>query len=91
MRVKLKLTMFLLCFYILSFGQNKQISGVVEDEDGLLLPGVSIAIKGTTRGTVTDINGEYSLQAAMLKNLKKFRLLPLVRKRRRALFHLLRR
>ena len=30
-------------------------------EDGLPLPGVTVVVKGTTRGTTTDINGNYSL------------------------------
>jgi TonB-linked SusC/RagA family outer membrane protein len=37
------------------------IKGVITDENGEKLPGVSITVKGTTRGTTTDINGEYSL------------------------------
>lgn len=38
------------------------VSGKVVDEDGDPLPGVSIMIKGTTQGVVTDINGHYSIQ-----------------------------
>lgn len=38
-----------------------QVNGNVRDNAGELLPGVSIQIKGTTQGTVTDINGRYSL------------------------------
>ncbi|MCH7397813.1 TonB-dependent receptor [Belliella sp. DSM 107340] len=38
------------------------ISGVVTDkEDGVTLPGVNVVIKGTTTGTVTDIDGAYSI------------------------------
>lgn len=37
------------------------IKGTVTDEKGEQLPGVSIIIKGTTRGTTTNINGEYSI------------------------------
>jgi len=33
-------------------------------EDGLPLPGVTVLVKGTTRGTTTDINGNYSLDVA---------------------------
>lgn len=40
---------------------EKEISGTVTDENGLSLPGVSVLIKGTTQGTVTDINGNYIL------------------------------
>lgn len=42
--------------------QSKQIRGnVTSAEDGSVLPGVSIVVKGTTIGTVTDIDGNYSL------------------------------
>ena len=37
------------------------IKGKVTEEKGGALPGVSILVKGSQRGTVTDVNGEYSL------------------------------
>lgn len=40
-----------------------KISGKVTDADGEALVGVSILVKGTTVGTVTDIAGEYTLEA----------------------------
>ena len=42
--------------------QTKVISGTVSDESGAL-PGVSVVIKGTTKGTQTDFDGKYSLSA----------------------------
>ena len=39
------------------------IKGVVKDETGLPLPGVSVKIKGTDQGTQTDVNGQYTLDA----------------------------
>jgi TonB-linked SusC/RagA family outer membrane protein len=61
-----KATRFLmLCFLFvaLSFGAyaQKTVTGVVVDEGGLPLPGVSVIIKGTTTGTVTGIDGDFSL------------------------------
>ncbi|OHX64431.1 SusC/RagA family TonB-linked outer membrane protein [Flammeovirga pacifica] len=42
--------------------QSKQISGkVVSAEDDLPLPGVNVRIKGTTQGTITNFEGEYSI------------------------------
>ncbi|OFX64235.1 MAG: SusC/RagA family TonB-linked outer membrane protein [Bacteroidetes bacterium GWC2_40_13] len=42
--------------------QQKTITGTVtSSEDGMSLPGVSVAVKGTTVGTITNINGQYSL------------------------------
>ncbi|MBT1708429.1 TonB-dependent receptor [Fulvivirgaceae bacterium PWU5] len=37
------------------------ITGTVSDEEGMGLPGVSVTIKGTLIGTVTDADGKYSL------------------------------
>ena len=41
--------------------QTKRISGKVTDTFGEGIPGVSILIKGTTTGTTTDFNGNYTL------------------------------
>ena len=37
------------------------ITGKVTGEEGIALPGVSVVVKGTIRGTTTDQNGEYSI------------------------------
>lgn len=44
--------------------QQKHISGTVSDENGQPLPGVTVLIKGTTQGTVTDQNGKFNLNIA---------------------------
>jgi TonB-linked SusC/RagA family outer membrane protein len=41
--------------------QQKEITGKVTDTQGQPLPGVTVTVKGTTRGTVTDVDGNYSL------------------------------
>ncbi len=41
--------------------QQKSVTGVVTDKQGLPLPGVSVVVKGTTVGTVTGANGSFSL------------------------------
>ena len=41
--------------------QTRKISGKVTDTSGATLPGVSVVVKGTTIGTITDSNGIYSL------------------------------
>ncbi|MDH5604827.1 MAG: SusC/RagA family TonB-linked outer membrane protein, partial [Cyclobacteriaceae bacterium] len=52
-------------FILLSAGvvnaQGTVVSGKVTDENGSSTPGASITIKGTTNGTVTGVNGDYSL------------------------------
>jgi len=40
---------------------DKTITGTVVDNDGGTVPGVNIVVKGTAIGTVTDINGKFSL------------------------------
>ncbi len=42
-------------------GQSLTVSGRVSDSSGTPLPGVTVIIKGTTRGVLTDANGRYSL------------------------------
>ena len=39
--------------------QQKSVSGKVTDTNGESIPGVSVVVKGTTIGTVTNIDGEY--------------------------------
>lgn len=41
--------------------QQKSISGKVTDSSGASLPGVSVVVKGTTNGTISDSNGKYIL------------------------------
>lgn len=44
--------------------QQRQVTGTVVDEFGEPLPGVYVTIKGTNTGTITDIDGKYSIQAS---------------------------
>lgn len=46
---------------LLESGQTKKVTGKVTDTGGNSLPGVSVVVKGTTNGTITDANGAYSL------------------------------
>ena len=41
--------------------QKKSVTGKVTDTSGATLPGVSVVVKGTTLGVITDVNGKYSL------------------------------
>ncbi len=58
------LTLLLAFVVQLTFAQQKTISGKVSDVSGLPLPGVNILVKGTTTGTQTDFDGNYSLNAS---------------------------
>ena len=41
---------------------QKSVTGTVTEKGGAALPGVSVVVKGTTNGTVTDANGQFSLK-----------------------------
>ena len=58
-----KILFFLLVFSVhLIHGQTKTITGKVTDQSGLPLPGASIAIKGSKTTTMSDYDGNYSIQ-----------------------------
>ncbi len=44
-----------------SHAQDRQVTGKVNDENGAGLPGANVLVKGTTRGTNTDAEGNFSL------------------------------
>ncbi|GAA3620521.1 TonB-dependent receptor [Flavivirga jejuensis] len=44
--------------------QEKVISGIVTDEFGVPLPGTSVLVEGTSKGTSTDFDGEYKLKVS---------------------------
>lgn len=57
------ITFLLFCPFLL-WAQEFNLSGVVVDNTGETLPGVSIAVKGTTRGVITDMNGAFQLKVS---------------------------
>lgn len=59
------LTPLLVLCMTFSFAQEKTISGNVTDQNGLPLPGVSIVVVGTSTGTQTDFDGNYSIGASV--------------------------
>jgi TonB-linked SusC/RagA family outer membrane protein len=48
-----------------AFAQEKKLSGKVYDERGIELPGVSVSIKNTKIGVITDSEGKFSLNAPL--------------------------
>lgn len=48
-------------FSLESFAQNRTVSGTVVEANGTGLPGVNVIVKGTNKGTTTDIDGKYSV------------------------------
>jgi TonB-dependent starch-binding outer membrane protein SusC len=64
MRRKIYMTLaFLVGFTLYAVAQDAVVSGKVIDDTGMSMPGVNILVKGTTLGTTSDINGDYSLAA----------------------------
>lgn len=54
---------FLTLFSYSIFGQN--VSGVITDENNEALTGVTVILKGTSVGTITDFDGRYEIKAAI--------------------------
>jgi TonB-linked SusC/RagA family outer membrane protein len=72
--MKILLSLFLLLLVQqVTFAQEKRVSGVVtEATGGGALPGVSVFLKGSTKGTFTDANGRYSIKLPVGKNTLSF-------------------
>jgi len=51
----------LLFFSFLTMAQTLTVKGTVSDEKKTPIPGVTVAVKGTTIGTITDIDGKYTI------------------------------
>lgn len=56
------LLLLLLTCSVTVWTQGSSVTGRVSDEKGELLIGVSVQEKGTTNGTITDMNGQYTLK-----------------------------
>lgn len=51
-----------------AYAQRQIVRGTVTDDTGLGFPGVSIMLKGTTKGTITDLDGMYRIDVSGTKN-----------------------
>ncbi|WP_337042975.1 SusC/RagA family TonB-linked outer membrane protein [Emticicia sp. 17c] len=60
---RLLLTCFLLVWASCIFAQEVNVTGKVTADDGSVLPGVSVLVKGTNKGTQTDADGNYKIAA----------------------------
>jgi len=60
----------MLALTIVAHAQNRTITGTVSSKtDNETLIGVSITVKGSTQGTVTDVNGKFSIKVTNLQNV----------------------
>ncbi|MFC2080945.1 SusC/RagA family TonB-linked outer membrane protein [Bacteroidota bacterium] len=63
MNRKLSLIAILLLFIIpVLRGQDQRVTGRVSGEDGVALPGANVLVQGTTRGVITDPQGDFTIQ-----------------------------
>ncbi|KFF18337.1 carboxypeptidase-like regulatory domain-containing protein [Flavobacterium hydatis] len=66
--MKLKFNGFLVLLLVLvaqlGFAQEKVVSGIVSDDTGMPIPGVTVSVKGTKNATQTDFDGKYSIKAS---------------------------
>lgn len=63
-----KLRVLMLCLFfsaswqMVAYGQGKEVTGnVISSEDKQPLPGVSVLVQGTTRGAITDLDGNFNI------------------------------
>lgn len=71
LRKLLTLVVLLLTIQIVT-AQSASIKGVVKDESGAILPGVSVKVQGTKIGTITDINGNFRISGVTQKSILEF-------------------
>ena len=68
MKQNLRLTLFVMLLFSSlqsTFAQEREITGTVTSKaDNMPLPGVNVLVVGTTSGTQTDFNGNYSITAS---------------------------
>lgn len=58
-----RFTLFTFFIFFIAIGlQAQEVSGTITDENNAPIPGVSVIIEGTTTGTITDLDGNYTLK-----------------------------
>lgn len=64
---------FLICTGAMAQSQLTVVKGTVTDEKGVTLPGVSVTVQGTQTGTITNLNGVYTLSIPATAKVLIFR------------------
>jgi TonB-linked SusC/RagA family outer membrane protein len=57
------LTLLVVLLAQITFAQDISVSGSVTDQGGMPIPGVNVAVKGSSKGTQTDIDGNFKITA----------------------------
>jgi len=63
------LTLLLVFVVQISFAQEKTISGTVSDQNNVVLGGVNILVQGTSNGTQSDFDGNFTINASVGQTL----------------------
>ena len=61
MKILRNIYVLLLCMFLTNSYAQQTVTGNVSDQDNNSLQGVAVVIDGTTTGTVTDFDGNYSI------------------------------
>ena len=61
---KIQLTLFMMLLIFQGFAQSLQVKGKVSSSDGTGIPGVSVSERGTSNGSVTSADGNYTIKVA---------------------------
>jgi TonB-linked SusC/RagA family outer membrane protein len=66
MKIQMSRFLWVLSFLLISSValQAQNITGVVNDENGIPMPGVTVRIEGTTQGDATDLDGKYEIKSS---------------------------
>ena len=64
MRTLFTLILFLTALAPFSYGQEQVVTGRVTEVTGDALPGVNVIVEGTSKGTVTDVDGRYQIKVS---------------------------
>ncbi|WP_054851681.1 SusC/RagA family TonB-linked outer membrane protein [Olleya sp. ITB9] len=57
------LTLFCVTLASFAYAQEQTITGTISDENGFPLPSATIVVKGTSNGSTSDFDGQYTIQA----------------------------
>ncbi len=69
---KVVATISLCLLTVVALAQNQTVSGIVTDDFGEPMIGVNVAVKGTTTGIMTDLDGKYSLHSVKSSDVLVF-------------------
>ncbi|MDW5287239.1 TonB-dependent receptor [Formosa sp. PL04] len=61
-KLKLAIVTLVMIFTQIGFSQTNTVSGIVSDESGMPIPGVSVILAESQKGTSTDFDGKYTIE-----------------------------